>query len=141
MRAKTLQSIWDVIAERQADWLNGELVLHPLTRKEVAARIGKHESTVGRAIQQKFVRTEGGTMAWRDLFVRATVRGQSPFMIKRIIAELIRSETAPLSDQALTEALANAGYHVTRRTVANYREALGFGNSRERERQLWKGES
>ncbi|MEW8967076.1 Fis family transcriptional regulator [Exiguobacterium alkaliphilum] len=141
MRAKTLQSIWDVIAERQADWLNGELVLHPLTRKEVAARIGKHESTVGRAIQQKFVRTEGGTMAWRDLFVRATVRGQSPFMIKRIIAELICSETAPLSDQALTEALANEGYHVTRRTVANYREALGFGNSRERERQLWKGES
>lgn len=140
MRTKTLQAIWDVIAERQADWLNGELVLHPLTRKEVAAQINKHESTVGRAIQQKFVRTENGMMAWRDFFVRGTERGQSPFMIKRAIAELIRSETAPLSDQALCEALSNKGYHVTRRTVANYREALGFGNSRERERQLWKGE-
>ncbi|MCT4782090.1 MULTISPECIES: RNA polymerase factor sigma-54 [Exiguobacterium] len=140
MRTKTLQAIWDVIAEWQADWLNGELVLHPLTRKEVAAQINKHESTVGRAIQQKFVRTENGMMAWRDFFVRGTERGQSPFMIKRAIAELIRSETAPLSDQALCEALSNKGYHVTRRTVANYREALGFGNSRERERQLWKGE-
>ncbi|MCC5891061.1 Fis family transcriptional regulator [Exiguobacterium sp.] len=139
MRAETLQAIWDVIAERQAGWLKGELVLHPLTRKEVAEQIGKHESTVGRAIQRKYVLTEGGMMAWRDFFVRATEQGQSPFMIKRAIAELIRKETSPLSDKALTEELARMDYHVTRRTVANYREALGFGNSRERERQLWKG--
>lgn len=138
MRAETLRAIWDVIAERQMDWLKGELILHPLTRKEVAEQIGKHESTVGRAIQRKYALTEGGMMAWRDFFVRATERGQSPFIIKRAIAELIQQETAPLSDKALTEELARLDYHVTRRTVANYREALGFGNSRERERQLWK---
>lgn len=139
MRNATLHSVWTVIAERQADWLDGKLVLHPLTRKEVAERIGKHESTVGRAIQGKYVATEGGVMAWRHFFVRSTEHGQSPFMVKKALAELIQQETSPLSDAALMRELARFGYTVTRRTVANYREALGFGNSRERERQLWKG--
>ncbi|WP_214752926.1 Fis family transcriptional regulator [Exiguobacterium sp. s16] len=139
MRNATLHSVWTVIAERQADWLDGNLVLHPLTRKEVAERIGKHESTVGRAIQGKYVATEGGVMAWRHFFVRSTDHGQSPFMVKKALAELIQQETSPLSDAALMRELARIGYTVTRRTVANYREALGFGNSRERERQLWKG--
>lgn len=139
MRNATLRAVWSVIAERQADWLDGLLVLHPLTRKEVAERIGKHESTVGRAIQGKYVSTAGGVLAWRHFFVRATEHGQSPFMVKRMLAELIQQETSPLSDAALTRELARLGYKVTRRTVANYRETLGFGNSRERERQLWKG--
>ncbi|TCI68596.1 MULTISPECIES: Fis family transcriptional regulator [Exiguobacterium] len=138
MRNATLKSVWAVIAERQRDWLDGKLVLHPLTRKEVAEQIGKHESTVGRAIQGKYVTTEGGVMAWRHFFVRAT-HGQSPFMVKKALAELIQQETSPLSDAALMRELDRLGYTVTRRTVANYREALGFGNSRERERQLWKG--
>lgn len=138
MRNATLQAVWAVIAERQRDWLDGKLVLHPLTRKEVAEQIGKHESTVGRAIQGKYVSTEGGVMAWRHFFVRAT-HGQSPFMVKKALAELIQQETSPLSDAALMRELDRLGYTVTRRTVANYREELGFGNSRERERQLWKG--
>lgn len=59
--------------------------------------------------------------------------------MKKALAELIQQETSPLSDAALMRELDRLGYTVTRRTVANYREALGFGNSRERERQLWKG--
>ena len=138
MRNETLREIWSIIEARQIEWLQGELVLHPLTRRTVAQLIGKHESTVGRAIQGKFAKTEGGIMEWRHFFVRATSRGHSPFMIKRTLAELIQRETAPQSDQALAHELARYGYQVTRRTVTNYREELGFGNSRERERQLWK---
>ncbi|WP_214777976.1 Fis family transcriptional regulator [Exiguobacterium sp. s22] len=139
MRNETLREIWSVIESRQTEWLKGELVLHPLTRRTVAQQIGKHESTVGRAIQGKFAKTEGGIMEWRHFFVRSTSHGHSPFMIKRTLAELIQQETAPQSDQTLANELARYGYHVTRRTVTNYREELGFGNSRERERQLWKG--
>ncbi|WP_214825219.1 Fis family transcriptional regulator [Exiguobacterium algae] len=139
MRNETLRAIWRVIEERQAEWMNGELILHPLTRREVARAIGKHESTVGRAVQGKIAKTEGGMMEWRHFFVRSTVHGHSPFMIKRKIAELLQHETSPLSDQAIAHELARYGYNVTRRTVTNYREELGFGNSRERERQLWKG--
>ncbi|WP_214820609.1 MULTISPECIES: Fis family transcriptional regulator [unclassified Exiguobacterium] len=139
MRNETLRDIWAVIESRQTEWLKGELVLHPLTRRTVAQQIGKHESTVGRAIQGKFAKTEGGIMEWRHFFVRSTNHGHSPFMIKRTLAELIQREKAPQSDQALAKELARYGYLVTRRTVTNYREELGFGNSRERERQLWKG--
>lgn len=139
MRNETLREIWAVIASRQTEWLKGELVLNPLTRRTVAQQIGKHESTVGRAIQGKFAKTEGGIMEWRHFFVRSTSHGHSPFMIKRTLAELIQREKTPQSDQALADELARYGYPVTRRTVTNYREELGFGNSRERERQLWKG--
>ena len=139
MRNETLREIWAVIASRQTEWLKGELVLNPLTRRTVAQQIGKHESTVGRAIQGKFAKTEGGIMEWKHFFVRSTSHGHSPFMIKRTLAELIQREKTPQSDQALADELARYGYPVTRRTVTNYREELGFGNSRERERQLWKG--
>ncbi|WP_214884886.1 MULTISPECIES: Fis family transcriptional regulator [unclassified Exiguobacterium] len=139
MRNETLREIWGVIESRQTEWLKGKLVLNPLTRRTVAHLIGKHESTVGRAIQGKFAKTENGIMEWRHFFVRSTSHGHSPFMIKRMLAELIQQETAPQSDQTLAHELARYGYQVTRRTVTNYREELGFGNSRERERQLWKG--
>lgn len=139
MRNETLREIWAIIASRQTEWLKGELVLNPLTRRTVAQQIGKHESTVGRAIQGKFAKTEGGIMEWKHFFVRSTSHGHSPFMIKRTLAELIQREKAPQSDQALANELGRYGYQVTRRTVTNYREELGFGNSRERERQLWKG--
>ncbi|MCA0980913.1 Fis family transcriptional regulator [Exiguobacterium aestuarii] len=139
MRNETLREIWAIIASLQTEWLKGELVLNPLTRRTVAQQIGKHESTVGRAIQGKFAKTEGGIMEWKHFFVRSTSHGHSPFMIKRTLAELIQREKAPQSDQALADELARYGYPVTRRTVTNYREELGFGNSRERERQLWKG--
>ncbi|MEJ6529017.1 RNA polymerase factor sigma-54 [Exiguobacterium sp. USCH10] len=139
MRNETLREIWAVIASRQIEWLKGELVLNPLTRRTVAQQIGKHESTVGRAIQGKFAKTEGGIMEWKHFFVRSTSHGHSPFMIKRTLAELIQREKTPQSDQALADELARYGYPVTRRTVTNYREELGFGNSREREWQLWKG--
>ena len=136
MRNETLRRVWDVIATRQDTWLRGKLELHPLTRREVAEAIGHHESTVGRAIQGKYVRTVHGTMEWSELFVRPTEAGQSPFQIKRLLASWIQGEATPLSDQQLADALARHGYQVTRRTVANYREALGFKNSRERERAL-----
>lgn len=139
MRNEALREIWSIIEARQTEWLQGELVLNPLTRRTVAQLIGKHESTVGRAIQGKFAKTEGGIMEWRHFFVRSTNRGHSPFMIKGALAELIQREKAPQSDQALANELVRYGYQVTRRTVTNYREELGFGNSRERERQLWKG--
>ena len=136
MRNETLRRVWGVIATRQDAWLRGELELHPLTRREVAEAIGNHESTVGRAIQGKYVRTVHGMMEWSELFVRPTEAGQSPFQMKRLLSAWIQAETTPLSDQQLADALARHGYQVTRRTVANYREALGFKNSRERERAL-----
>ncbi|WP_074036295.1 RNA polymerase factor sigma-54 [Exiguobacterium profundum] len=139
MRNETLREIWSIIEARQTEWLKGELVLNPLTRRTVAQLIGKHESTVGRAIQGKFAKTESGIMEWRHFFVFSSSRGDSPFMIKRALAELIQREKAPQSDQALANELIRYGYQVTRRTVTNYREELGFGNSRERERQVWKG--
>ena len=47
---------------------------------------------------------------------------------KRMLLQLLREEdkTRPRSDQKLTEAIQAAGIPVARRTIANYREALGY---------------
>ena len=50
----------------------------------------------------------------------------SPEAVKELLRELIRKESAPLSDQKLCEALSRRGYSISRRTVAKYREELGI---------------
>ena len=54
--------------------------------------------------------------------------------IKEHLKELIGDENAkkPLSDNKLSELLAERGFKVARRTVAKYREMLGIGGSSER---------
>ncbi|MGB2474791.1 MAG: RNA polymerase factor sigma-54, partial [Litorivicinaceae bacterium] len=42
----------------------------------------------------------------------------------------------PLSDNKLSEILAERGFKVARRTVAKYREMLGIGGSSERKRMF-----
>ena len=60
----------------------------------------------------------------------ATAEGEelSTREIKAALRDLIDAEDKrnPLSDDALREALAQKGYPIARRTVAKYREQLGF---------------
>ena len=64
--------------------------------------------------------TEGGTA--------------SATAIQAIIKRLVAAEPAdqPLSDSALTDQILAAGIKVARRTVAKYREALGYPAARDR---------
>ena len=54
------------------------------------------------------------------------------FVIKRALEKIISSEDKhqPLSDDALVEKLMEAGYVLARRTVAKYRDQLGFSVAR-----------
>ncbi|WP_114570136.1 RNA polymerase factor sigma-54 [Exiguobacterium flavidum] len=124
-RGETLRAIVDVLLVRQADWFKGELSLEALTKREVAQAIGRHESTVGRALAGKAIRTVNGTIRFDELFVSRTKSGQSSFRIKARMAELIRTRPE-ISDQQLVHLLAAEGLHVARRTVAKYRDNLGL---------------
>ncbi len=53
--------------------------------------------------------------------------------IARLIAE--EAPNAILSDDSLVDLLRERGFDIARRTVAKYREALGFGSSVQRRRQ------
>lgn len=130
-RRQTLMKVMQTIIELQPDFFEkGSRHLLPMTMKQVADRVGVHESTVSRATANKYVATSYGLFSLRSFF-SAGVSGVdgstlSATRVKREIKELVAAEDPlhPLSDQALTELLAGKGIAVSRRTVAKYREEM-----------------
>ncbi|MHC1759325.1 MAG: RNA polymerase factor sigma-54 [Negativicutes bacterium] len=130
-RRQTLQKVMQTIIDLQPDFFDiGSRHLLPMTMKQVADRVGVHESTVSRATANKYVATAHGLFSLRSFFSAgvSAVDGStmSATRVKREIRELVAAEDPmrPLSDQALTELLVKQGVAVSRRTVAKYREEM-----------------
>lgn len=130
-RRQTLHKVMQTIIELQPDFFAiGSRHLLPMTMKQVADRVGVHESTVSRATANKYVATAHGLFSLRSFFSAGVSAMDGSTMsatrVKREMRELVASEDPirPLSDQALTELLAKRGIAVSRRTVAKYREEL-----------------
>ncbi|HEY7780473.1 MAG TPA: RNA polymerase factor sigma-54 [Ktedonobacterales bacterium] len=126
-RWETLRRISEALVELQHDFLDkGVRALRPLTRSELADRVGLHESTVSRATANKYVLLpEGRTIPFDDFF-------DSSLATKDTLRELIEREDPkrPLSDEDLAALLTERGLSVARRTVAKYRESLRILPSR-----------
>jgi RNA polymerase sigma-54 factor len=92
--------------------------------------VGIHETTVSRAIANKYIQTPRGTFEMKYFFTPGykTSDGKeiSNKTIKDAITTLVKEEEPanPLSDQAMVEHLAEMGIKVARRTIAKYREEL-----------------
>lgn len=130
-RRQTLQKVMQTIIDLQMEFFEiGPRHLFPMTMKQVADRVGVHESTVSRATANKYVATSHGLFSLRSFFSAgvSAVDGStmSATRVKREIRELVSVEDPqrPLSDQGLTEMLARRGIAVSRRTVAKYREEM-----------------
>lgn len=140
-RRRTLYNVVETIIELQRDFFDhGPKYLRPLTMKKVADKVGIHESTVSRAIANKYADTPHGLFSLRAFF-SAGLQGTdgealSAATVKRQIKELVAAEdpAQPLSDQAITEILIGRGVAVSRRTVAKYREELNIQSSSKRRR-------
>lgn len=140
-RRRTLYNVVETIIDIQRDFFDrGPKHLRPLTMKKVADRLGIHESTVSRAIANKYADTPHGLFSLRAFF-SAGIQGTdgenlSAATVKREIKELVGKEDSsqPLSDQAITEILVSKGIGVSRRTVAKYREELNIPSSSKRKR-------
>lgn len=126
-RWETLQLISDALIAEQREFLeHGVRHLRPLTRGELAERVGLHESTVSRATAGKFVLLPSGrTIPFDDFF-------DGSLAAKDLLSELIASEdrAKPYSDEELASLLSERGLPLARRTVAKYRESLGILPSR-----------
>lgn len=120
-RWQTLQMIGDWLVNYQADFLeNGNRSIKPITRAELAEQIGVHESTVSRAIANKYALLPNGrVIPLADFF-------DESLAVKDVLLEIIAQEKRPLSDQELAKRLAERGYPIARRTVAKYRQELGI---------------
>lgn len=119
-----------IMQEQYAFFQQGLSGLKPLTLKVIAEQIGVHESTVSRAINQKFMATPYGVFELKRFFSSglATQEGEqaSATAIQQRIRALIEEEpkAKPLSDSKLTELLEKEGIEIARRTVAKYREGM-----------------
>ncbi len=139
-RRFTLYKVASVVVEYQKEFLDkGIAYLVPLTLKDVAEKVGVHESTVSRAINNKYVQTPRGTFSWKFFFASSigTNKGETTSdWVKKMIQDLIseEDEAKPLSDQKLTDLLTEKGMQISRRTVAKYREELGIPSSSRRKR-------
>lgn len=135
-RQKTIRRIADIIVSTQHDFLEkGVEYLKPMTMQQVADKLGLHETTISRAIANKYIRTPMGLFEFKFFFTggfqskggeEVSSRG-----VKEMIRELVDKENpgAPLSDSKLVSLLKERGLDIARRTVAKYREELGIPSS------------
>ena len=131
-RKFTLRKIVEAIMEVQKDAIRENLAsLLPLTYQEIANKLDIHESTVCRAVMNKYVELPYCTVALKDFFpsqIRNT-NGQaiSSTHTKSLIKGLIENEDKkhPLSDQQIFAILfKEENLTLARRTIAKYREEL-----------------
>ncbi|WP_297055317.1 RNA polymerase factor sigma-54 [Thermosulfurimonas sp.] len=139
-REKTLLKVAEVLAELQRDFLEkGPAYLRPLNLREVAERVGVHESTVSRVTHHKYAETPHGLFELKFFFPSGLKReggeAVSSEAVKRYLQELIAAEDPkrPYSDQDLARMLSEQyRVKIARRTVAKYRDLLGIPPARQR---------
>lgn len=130
-RQETIRSIaTEIVKVQEAFMEKGVKHLRPLTMSAVADALGIHETTVSRAVSGKYMQSPQGIYEMKYFFTPGykTASGESVSnkSVKDRIDQMIANENpaAPLSDQAITNALKGEGVNVARRTVAKYREEL-----------------
>ena len=140
-RQQTISKIATEIVNVQRGFLDeGPAFLKPLTMQEVANNVSLHESTISRAIANKYIQTPQGTFQFKYFFTSGIQTGTGEMMsivnLKQQIASMIKEEDTvhPLSDQDIINKLQEEGIKLARRTVAKYRQELGIPASNIRKR-------
>ena len=135
MRFQTLYKAAVALMEIQKDFfLKGPRYLKTMTLKDIAERIGVHETTMSRLAQSKWVDTDWGLYQLKYFFsqgVQTTSGSQesvSRNVVKDMIAEII-AENGALSDQKISDLLLSRGVKCARRTVSKYRSELNIDSS------------
>ncbi|MBQ0056699.1 MAG: RNA polymerase factor sigma-54 [Bacteroidales bacterium] len=140
-RHETLLRVIRELAVMQRDYfLSGGSVsdLKPMVLQEVADRTGYDVSTISRVSNSKYIDTDFGIIAVKDLFSTKIQTQDGNSISNREVQERLASmvdsedKRSPLSDDALSKLLAEQGYPIARRTVASYREQLGIPSARMR---------
>ncbi len=140
-RESTILRIAQVIIETQRDFLDaGVEALKPLTMKQAGERLELHETTISRAVANKFVETPQGVFPFKFFFTTGFTNEDGEALSNRAVMErlreLVRQENParPLSDEQLAVTLKAEGLAIARRTVAKYRESMNIPSSNLRKR-------
>lgn len=135
-RQQTLLKIGISILKRQPSFMDlGKTSLAPMTMQNVADDLGLHASTIGRAISEKYVDTPFGIIPLKFFFsggISSNKKSDSSEIssaaAKEKIRRIIENEDRhkPYSDAQIAEILKKESLEIARRTIAKYREEMGF---------------
>lgn len=132
-RFSTILRVSQAIVDRQRNFFeHGEIAMRPLVLREIAEELELHESTISRVTTHKYMLTPRGVYELKYFFgssVATDVGGTcSATAIRALIKQMVAEENPkkPLSDNQITDTLANQGIVVARRTIAKYRESLNI---------------
>ena len=132
-RQQTIERIAKEIVKIQSEFLDeGVSKLRPCTMTQVADNVGVHETTVSRAIANKYIQTPHGVFDLKYFFTPGYKGGDgesiSNTSVKDMIQQFVSNEepSKPLSDQGIVALLKDKDIKIARRTVAKYREELGI---------------
>ena len=142
LRKSTLYKIVLIIVEKQISFfVGGEL--RPFSMQEIAAELGFAESTISRAVSNKYIECNLGIFPLKFFFSNAVDKDLSSSQIKSYIKSLVDYEDkeTPLTDEAILEFIETKfGLKMVRRTITKYRKILDIPSSKER-KKLYKVEN
>ncbi len=136
-RGQTIKEIAKIILEKQKEFFEqGHSALVPMTLKDVAQKLQRNESTISRAIANKYIATPRGLYPMKFFFSHGIASSEpsagngqqtvSNRSIQKEIKDLIDSEDKanPLSDQDIQNYFSTKGMKIARRTISKYRQIL-----------------
>ena len=122
-----MRSVAEAIAARQQDFFEkGKMYLSPMKLADIAMDIHMHESTVSRALKEKYLECRWGIFELKYFFSNKGTEKNARSCIEKIIQEEDKSK--PLSDSQIVQELEKMGVGISRRTVVKYREQLQIPN-------------
>ena len=133
-REETLAAVAEAIVDWQRDFFEkGKASLKPMNLLDIAQELDVHESTVSRAVRDKYLECRWGIFELKYFFSNKTSDGNNCNVLT-CIQEIIRSENKqkPLSDAKIAEQLEKKGIRISRRTVTKYREQMQIPNTQMR---------
>ncbi len=137
-RNNTLLLISEKILNYQKNFFfNGEEDLLPLTNRTISEKIVMNESTVSRAVKNKYIKFNNKILPLKYFFSSRTNNkdkniNNSSISIKIKIQKIIANEeknNIVYSDSNIVNILNEENILISRRTVTKYRESLNIANS------------
>ncbi len=136
LRKSTLYKLVLIIVEKQIRFFVGS-ELRPLTMSEVAQELGFEESTISRAVSNKYIKCSQGTFPLKHFFTNAVSKNLSSSEIKNFLKQLVENEDheKPLTDQDMVD-MVKKRYDIdmVRRTITKYRKLLDIASSKDRKK-------
>ena len=129
-RRKLLKELGKLLLSKQCAFLEAKGPLKALGMKEIAEKLGIHESTLSRAVAGKYAATPRGILPIRGLITKTPEALDARSTLEKLVET--ENKEHPLTDQELAHKLKEKGYPIARRTIAKYRTQLKIGSATQR---------